>query len=228
MSGKEQVLLDDSANGFHEWSKNNQSNTDLPQNEREFIIVASIFQVFLLAVYAVSTDYNKVDYLEEDEIEEQAWGYYGMFQDVHVMMFIGFGFLMTFLRKYGFGALSFNFILCAFGIQWGMYIFHMAPKLFFGKGDLTERWMITGDLLVDGDIAVAVVLISFGAVLGRTNPAPLLVMCFLEMLVWAVNSYICTEILKIVDVGGYVLIHNMCCFLNCNFVRNSGPKTSFL
>ena len=27
--------------------------------------------------------------------------FYSMFQDIHVMIFIGFGFLMTFLRKYG-------------------------------------------------------------------------------------------------------------------------------
>ena len=37
---------------------------------------------------------------------------------VHAMMFVGFGFLMTFLRRYGFGALTFNFVICAFGIQW--------------------------------------------------------------------------------------------------------------
>ena len=30
--------------------------------------------------------------------------YYPLYQDVHVMMFIGFGFLMTFLHKYGFSA----------------------------------------------------------------------------------------------------------------------------
>jgi hypothetical protein len=27
--------------------------------------------------------------------------FYSMFQDIHIMIFIGFGFLMTFLRKYG-------------------------------------------------------------------------------------------------------------------------------
>ena len=27
--------------------------------------------------------------------------FYAMFQDIHVMIFVGFGFLMTFLKKYG-------------------------------------------------------------------------------------------------------------------------------
>ena len=34
------------------------------------------------------------------------------------MMFFGFGFLMTFLKKYGFGAVSYNFMLSAVVIQW--------------------------------------------------------------------------------------------------------------
>lgn len=35
------------------------------------------------------------------------------------MIFIGFGFLMTFLKKYGFGAVSYNLLLSAITIQWG-------------------------------------------------------------------------------------------------------------
>lgn len=40
------------------------------------------------------------------------------FQDVHVMIFIGFGFLMTFLQRYGFSSVGFNFLIAAFSLQW--------------------------------------------------------------------------------------------------------------
>lgn len=102
------------------------------ESDLEFILIASIFQAILLILYAVSSDYwdstkaHSDDYYDPEhghdhEFETQPYYFYAMFQDVHAMMFIGFGFLMTFLRKYGFGALSYNFILCAFGIQWYVY-----------------------------------------------------------------------------------------------------------
>ena len=48
--------------------------------------------------------------------------YFIVFQDVHVMIFIGFGFLMTFLRRYGYSAVSVNMLIAAFVIQWSMLI----------------------------------------------------------------------------------------------------------
>ena len=45
-----------------------------------------------------------------------------MFQDVHVMLYIGFGFLMTFLKKYGFGAVGYNFFIAALITQWGTIV----------------------------------------------------------------------------------------------------------
>jgi ammonium transporter Rh len=45
---------------------------------------------------------------------------YAVFQDVHVMVFIGFGFLMTFLKRYGFGAIGFNFLIAALNVQWSI------------------------------------------------------------------------------------------------------------
>ena len=40
-----------------------------------------------------------------------------MFQDVHVMIFAGIGFLMTFLKKYGLSAVSLNMICAALTIE---------------------------------------------------------------------------------------------------------------
>ena len=34
------------------------------------------------------------------------------------MVFIGFGFLMTFLKKYGFSGLGYNFLIAALVIEW--------------------------------------------------------------------------------------------------------------
>jgi ammonium transporter Rh len=38
------------------------------------------------------------------------------------MMFIGFGFLMTFLKRYGFSSLGFNFLVAAFVLQWATLV----------------------------------------------------------------------------------------------------------
>lgn len=86
----------------------------------QFIVTASCLQLFILLMYAIATDYHdgSVNVDPEDEEHGTELDFYGIYQDVHVMMFIGFGFLMTFLRKYGFGSISFNFLICGFGLQW--------------------------------------------------------------------------------------------------------------
>ena len=45
---------------------------------------------------------------------------YPVFQDVHVMIFIGFGFLMTFIKTSSWSALAFNWIISAWALEWGI------------------------------------------------------------------------------------------------------------
>jgi len=41
-----------------------------------------------------------------------------VFEGLHFMVFIGFGLLLTFLKKYGFSALGYNFLISALVIEW--------------------------------------------------------------------------------------------------------------
>ena len=53
---------------------------------------------------------------------------FSAFQDVHVMIFIGFGFLMTFLKKYGLSAVSLNMMISVICLQWATLVigwFHL-------------------------------------------------------------------------------------------------------
>ena len=57
-------------------------------------------------------------YLKTNILQQRVLFFFAVFQDVHVMVFIGFGFLMTFLKRYGFSALGYNFLIAALVIQW--------------------------------------------------------------------------------------------------------------
>ena len=48
-----------------------------------------------------------------ENAQEQVERYYKYFIDVQVMIFIGFGFLMTFMRRYSYGAVSLNYFASA-------------------------------------------------------------------------------------------------------------------
>merc|ERR1712130_930155 len=83
--------------------------------------------------------------------------YYPMFQDVHVMIFIGFGFLMTFLKRYGLSAVSLNMLLSAVAIEvftlvYGFFHLHHT------EGGLPFIGIDLGTML-SADFAAAAVLI---------------------------------------------------------------------
>ncbi|CAI5792763.1 ammonium transporter Rh type C [Podarcis lilfordi] len=126
---------------------------------------------------------------------------YPSFQDVHVMIFVGFGFLMTFLQRYGFGAVAFNFLLAAFGIQWALLVqgwFHT-----FENGKI----LIGVESMIGADFCVGSVCIAFGAVLGKISPVQLLIMTLFQVTLFSVNEYILLDLLHVKDAGGSMTIH---------------------
>lgn len=59
------------------------------------------------------------------------------------MIFIGFGFLMTFLQRYGFSSVGFNFLIAAFALQWATLMQGFFHGLHGGKIHIgVERYVL--------------------------------------------------------------------------------------
>ena len=154
-----------------------------------------------------------------------------VFQDVHVMIFIGFGFLMTFLKKYGLSAVSLNMMLSALAIQWSILVHgflhphydhcatsdetlekrsaddHSKP-LYNTDCNPNKPWIdINLVTLISADFATAAVLITFGVLLGTTSPLQLIIMTIVEILLFNINEVIGRSYLGAVDAGDTIFVH---------------------
>ncbi|KAL7888593.1 hypothetical protein AOLI_G00035670 [Acnodon oligacanthus] len=178
----------------------------------KFPILALILELVTILLYALFVVYDDgktsshhdgdhdKDNSTDHHKEESPVALYPMFQDVHVMIFIGFGFLMTFLKRYGFSSVGINLLLAAFGLQWGLLlqnIWHLDD----GKIKVSIEKMI------NADFSTATVLISFGAVLGKTSPVQLLIMTLLEITTFCLNEHLAVGVLEASDVGASMTIH---------------------
>lgn len=130
--------------------------------------------------------------------------YYPIFQDVHVMIFIGFGFLMVFLKTHSWTSVGFNFLIAAWVVQVGILItafFHMLFEGHFHKISLDMTSLIVGDF------AAGAVLITFGAVLGKCSLSQLWCLASLELIFYSINEAIGAGQLGAVDMGGSMYVH---------------------
>ena len=163
-------------------------------------------QIISIILYACFTKYGveAVGNTSTDISSNTINTYYPMFQDVHVMIFIGFGFLMTFLKKYSFSSVGFNFIIAALAIQYSILIngfFHNVFKNHWDKITLDITSLITGDF------ACGAILITFGAVLGKMSLKQIFIMIPIELIFYSINESLGVEKLMAVDMGGSMYVH---------------------
>ncbi|NP_001316283.1 ammonium transporter Rh type B [Kryptolebias marmoratus] len=187
--------------------------TDTSTNMRlKLPITCFILEIILIILFGVVVVYDHDtdsklsnehgnDSHKHADYENDFYYRYPSFQDVHVMIFIGFGFLMTFLQRYGFSSVGFNFLIAAFSLQWATLMQGFLHGLHGGKIHIGVESMINADFCTGS------VLISFGAVLGKTSPVQLLVMAIFEVTLFAVNEFILLSILGTRDAGGSMTIH---------------------
>ncbi|KAG9276607.1 ammonium transporter Rh type B [Astyanax mexicanus] len=186
-------------------------------------IVCIVLEVILIILFGTLVEYddhtsahgwhdNKTKPKDPD-YENEFYFRYPSFQDVHVMIFIGFGFLMTFLQRYGFSSVGFNFLIAAFALQWATLMQGFFHGMHHGKIHVGVESMINADFCTGS------VLISFGAVLGKTSPVQLLVMAVFEVTLFAVNEFILLSLFGARDAGGSMTIHTFGAYFGLTVTR---------
>lgn len=173
-----------------------------------FLFVTEVIFVALYAAFVTYDEHGDARFQnnQTNPMDNAVYRDYPFFADIQVLIFLGFGCLLAFFRLYGFGGMVFNFLTATFAIQWailvqGYFQFSHEGKIHLGVINL-----------INAEFACAVVLISFGAVLGKTSPLQLLIMALLEVPVFAVTEWAVLKYLKINDAGGSILIHLFACY----------------
>ncbi|XP_036133995.1 ammonium transporter Rh type C [Molossus molossus] len=170
-----------------------------------------LLQVAMVVLFGVFVRYDPdadAHWMEEkgpgnlsSDLDNEFYYRYPSFQDVHVMIFVGFGFLMTFLQRYGYSSVGFNFLLAAFGIQWALLMqgwFH----------SFHDGYIFVGvENLINADFCVGSVCVAFGAILGKVSPVQLLIMTLFQVTLFSVNEFILLSLLGVKDAGGSMTIH---------------------
>ena len=112
---------------------------------------------------------------------------------IHIlaMLLIGFGFLMVFVRRYGFGAVTGTYLVVAVGLP--LYILLRANGIFGHQ--LSPH---TLDSLLFAELSVATALIAMGAILGRLR-----VFQYALLALLVVPLYLLNEWLVLDDAIGY-------------------------
>lgn len=167
---------------------------------RRFAYWTLVYEFIIVFLYAYFVRYDTT--VTTNHVDT----FYPWFQDINVMMLIGFGFLMAFIRTNSWSAVGLTFLINAVVFQAYVIFKGFWHKVFtaFTENPYIDLNIIS---LSFGSYAVAAMLIAFGALIGRVTPAQILFMCVFGCFFYSLSETIVYDKLLVIDVGGSITIH---------------------
>lgn len=125
---------------------------------------------------------------------------------IMVMLLVGFGFLMVFIKKYGYTSLTATYLVVALSLPLYMLI---RPYLW---GSIENISIANISMLLYAEFAAASLLIAIGGPLGRVNTSQYLLIGLLFTPLYAINEWLLFsgEVIPsgaFLDTAGSVMIH---------------------
>jgi ammonium transporter Rh len=165
-----------------------------------FLLFGALQAIFIL----VLGFYYEWDSRLKEKSEINNKNKYKFFQDVTIMIFLGFGFLRAFLKHHSWGSIALNLIGGVFSFEFGLFC------LICWSSILQKSWyngIYNFDHFFDSLYLSASYIISFGAIFGKLSFPQYLVMILVETLFSSVNYVLIRQTLKLIDIGGTLTVH---------------------
>jgi ammonium transporter Rh len=162
-------------------------------------LVLLAFQILMMILWG--------NFTTESFIEEENFGnVYNLYIGVEIMIFFGFGYLMTFMSRYGLGAVGFTMMIAVVGIQYGILVEGFFKNMFHDKWGYVHVDMFA---FMDSLHLVATVLVSFGALIGKVGSLQIVALTLIEGFFYALNKkmLLFDAVLDLLDAGGTISIH---------------------
>jgi ammonium transporter Rh len=159
------------------------------------IILLSL-QVLFIVLFALFVEYDNTSQQHR----------YPQFIDLHALLLVGFGFLMTFLKRYGYGSIGFTVLLVALVLQWALIIRGWVEGN-NGQQSFNASFSVGLSSLVKADLTAVAVLVTLGALVGKTTLTQLVVLAVIEVVIQVFNEYINIHLINTYDVGRSVYVH---------------------
>jgi ammonium transporter Rh len=136
--------------------------------------------------------------------EEELNTYDGIFRDINIMTFAGFGMFHTLLKRYSWTSITINMMGIAFSFQIGLFTNLLWENAF------KENWkkgVLNFQTFIKSIISSCSIIISLGCVLGKLSSTQYIILIIIETIMSSLNFQLCDAKLKVIDVGGSLYIH---------------------
>jgi len=136
----------------------------------------------------------------EDELNY----YDGIFRDINIFVFVGFGMFHSLLKRYAWTATTINMVAIALSFQIGLFTNLLWANAF------RESWksgILNYENFIKAIFNSCTILVSLGCVLGKLSPVQYFIMIVFETVISSLNFQLCDIKLEAIDVGGALYIH---------------------
>jgi hypothetical protein len=131
-----------------------------------------VFQIAMIIIFAATCEYPEYD--DNTSIVGfplRSSNYYTFYNNIALMVFIGFGFLGASFKKYGFSAIGYTFSIAAFSIQWSILTlgFFQQERAARDNNNDWQKIQLSISMLIWGLYGATANIVALSSVFGNFN-----------------------------------------------------------